>query len=324
MLPVLLPASLFRWPQMMLLAAGWILSGSAHAWQQDVPASESRKTVRQTVRVGAWIHGGGRGVTNVRIALPVPAEWPEQHVTMFEETMPDEVLKSEYKEVETVRRLLANIPKLGPGEVLELQALFEVTVHGQPYPQRTDHLVLPKRPPRDIRIYLSPSENIESRKLAVRRAATAATEDHELAWDKVRGIYDWVIANVEINRSLEESGAEKAIQNGEGSPEDPSYAFVAMCRNQRIPARMVWAADGEYAEFYLQDDTGEGFWFPVVLEGKPEFGQMTDPRVVFQKGDNIKIPESSRRKLYVTETISGNGKLGSVRWIRDVLPARQR
>jgi hypothetical protein len=95
-----------------------------------------------------------------------------------------------------------------------------------------------------------------------------------------------------------------------------------MCRSQKIPARMVWADNGEYAEFYLQDESGEGRWYPAVLEGKPEFGQMSNPRVIFQKGDNIKVPESSKRLLFVTETVTGNGNLSAVDWIRDVLPAR--
>ena len=90
---------------------------------------------------------------------------------------------------------------------------------------------------------------------------------------------------------------------------------------------MVWAHGAEYAEFYLQDDTGEGRWYPVVLDGQKEFGQMTNPRVIIQKGDNIKVPEKSQRQRFVVEFVTGSAKGGAqpkVRFLRDVLPARDR
>ncbi len=290
--------------------------------RQSPDQEDDLKSIKRVVRVGAWLESGARGASDVQLALPVPTDWPEQHVNMFEETIPNEVLRSDYQQSETVRRLIANIPKIKAGQLVELQVMFEVTVQEVPFPDRTDHLVKPDRPPREIRLYLGPGEMIESRKATVRRQAEAVVAGHEFPWDQARAIYDWVTNHIEIDKEMTERGAVEAIKNLKGSREDPSYAFVALCRSQKIPARMVWADGGEYAEFYLQDDTGAGRWYPAVLEGKPEFGKMTNPRVIFQKGDNIRIPESSQRKLFVTESVRGTGKLKSVRWMRDILPAR--
>ena len=328
-LPILPGLVLLSWAIWPALAIGQQLgaesagdtSNRAGARQQT-PAVVPQSLTR-VVRVGASLKAGGAGATNVHVALPVPTDWPEQHVVLFDETIPDEVRRTEYKESDTVRRLMATIPQIKGGQQLEMNVMFEVTVNAIPYPDRTDHLIKPSRPPREVRIYLSPSRNIESRKATVSKQAKSVVEGIEQPWEQARAIYDWVTTQIEIDKSLKETGAYKAIKEGTGSREDPSYAFVAMCRSQKIPARMVWADNGEYAEFYLEDGEGVGRWYPVVLEGKPEFGQMSNPRIIYQKGDNIKVPESSKRQLFVTETVRGSGKLQSVRWIRDILPARR-
>lgn len=295
------------------------LGGKSDSSRQ-IPAN--LKTLKRVVRVGASIENGAKTIKDIVLTLPVPTEWPEQHVTMFEETIPDEVLKSDYKQSETVRRLIAGIPQLKPRQRIELQVMFEVSVTEVPFPDRTDHLVKPGKTTRDISIHLKPSQKIESRKATVGKQAKSVVEGHELAWDQAQAIYDWVTTNIEIDKSMKEVGAQAAIKNKKGAREDASFVFIAMCRSQDIPARMVWAFQGEYAEFYLQDDTGVGRWYPAVLEGKPEFGQMTDPRVIFQKGDNIKVPEDTKRKLYVVEDFRSKGSPKSVRYMQDVLPAR--
>jgi hypothetical protein len=133
-----------------------------------------------------------------------------------------------------------------------------------------------------------------------------------------------VNSSITVDPSIrDETGAAAAIENLKGSIEDRTYAFVALCRARKIPARVVWADNGEYAEFWLQDDAGLGRWYPAVLDSKPEFGQMTNPRVIFQKGDNIKVPDRSQRMLYVTEKVDFSGTLQTPRFFNDVLPARQ-
>lgn len=287
----------------------------------SITENASPKEVKHVCRVGARIQTANRPVRNVLVTLPVPVDWPEQHVTMFEENIPNEVGRTSYRETDTIRQLLATIPQIPGSQQIEFDVLFEVTVREVPYPQNTNDLLIPERPPREIRPWLSPGKNIESRTPLIRKQAESLIEPLEKPWEKVHAIYDWVTTNIEVDKSMRETGAADAIKNLKGSPEDRSYAFIALCRSVKIPARMVWADNGEYAEFYLQDATGEGNWYPAVLEGKTEFGKMSDPRVILQKGENIKVAENNERQMFVTETIVGSGQLKSVLWIRDVLPA---
>ena len=195
-----------------------------------------------------------------------------------------------------------------------------------PYPDRTDHLVIPKRPPRDVRLHLSPSPLIESRARVIKNQVKELVANIDSPWEQVRSIYDFVTTDIVVE-GKKVTGAEKTLKNKEGSAEDRTNLFVAMCRSNKIPSRIVWAEGSEYAEFYLQDGSGRGRWYPAVLEGRIEFGQMTNPRVIIQKGDNIKIPEKNQRQRFVVEHVSGSGVNGArprVRFMRDVLPARDR
>jgi Transglutaminase-like superfamily len=307
-----------------VVCATWFCSGFSVA-QEPAPGQETStgvvKESRHVVRVGARIQAAGRPVSGVVVTMQVPTEWPEQHVSLYQENLPSEVERSTYRDTDTIRQFIGTIPRLPAQSGLEIEILFDVTVKGIPYPERTDHLVIPEKPAAEIRQWLSPGLMIESRKPKVRKQAEAATGDFVQPWEKCRAIHQWVINNITI-RDGKEAGAEEAIDKKTGSVEDRSFAFIAMCRSLKIPARMVWADRGEYAEFYLEDGAGGGNWYPAVLDAKPEFGKLTDPRVILQKGENIKLPENSKPVLYVVETIAGKGQMLPPVWICDVLQGR--
>ncbi len=303
----------------ILLLAGFTKAQEPAAGEQ--PAAGAVKEIRRVVRVGAKIQAAGRAVSGVVVTMQVPTEWPEQHVSMYEENLPPEVDRSTYRDTDTVRQFIGTIPRLTAQSGLEIEILFDVTVSGIAYPEQTDHLVIPEKPAAEIRQWLAPGSMIESRKAKVRKQAESVTADFVQPWEKCRAIHKWVVDNIEV-RDGKESGAEEAIDKKTGSVEDKSFAFVAMCRSIRIPARMVWADQGEYAEFYLEDGAGRGNWYPAVLDNRPEFGKLTEPRVILQKGENIKLPENSKPVLYVVETISGKGQMLPPVWICDVLQGR--
>ena len=77
--------------------------------------------------------------------------------------------------------------------------------------------------------------------------------------------------------------------------------FVAICRNAKIPSRMVWIPGHCYPEFYLEDGQGEGHWFPCQAAGTRQFGEMDEYRPVLQKGDRFKVPEKRTPVRYVSE-----------------------
>ena len=105
--------------------------------------------------------------------------------------------------------------------------------------------------------------------------------------------------------SVQALKAEKADCHG------LSALFVAMCRTMKVPARMIWVDGHQYAEFYLEDEAGKGYWYPAQLAGTRAFGEMPTPMVIFQKGDNFRVPERRRERLrYATDhtTLSSSPK----------------
>jgi hypothetical protein len=60
---------------------------------------------------------------------------------------------------------------------------------------------------------------------------------------------------------------------------------------------MVWVDGHQYAEFYLEDPKGKGRWYPVQSAGTRAFGEMPNPKVILQKGDNFRVPERRRERL---------------------------
>jgi hypothetical protein len=99
--------------------------------------------------------------------------------------------------------------------------------------------------------------------------------------------------------------------------------FIALCRANKIPARMVWVDGHSYAEFYLEHVEGQGRWYPVESAGTRSFGEMPLPRVILQKGDNFTVPERKERLRYASDYLIGlptpGGGRPSVKFIRDPL-----
>ena len=122
------------------------------------------------------------------------------------------------------------------------------------------------------------------------------------AWQKVEIIFDWVRDHVKYQFDEELKGALTALESGQGDCEELTSLFIAICRNNGIPARSVWIPGHCYPEFYLEDVTGKGHWYPCQIAGSRSFGSMPEYRPVLQKGDSFRIPGNPRPQRYVAET----------------------
>ena len=110
-------------------------------------------------------------------------------------------------------------------------------------------------------------------------------------------------------------GAIAAIKDGTGDCEDMTSLFIALCRASNIPSRTVWVQGHCYPEFYLEDDKGEGHWFPCQAAGS-----------VLQKGDNFKpLNGKGERQRYLAEFLTGADSGGKPRItpIRELLGAEK-
>ena len=238
---------------------------------------------------------------------PIPADWPEQQVKIVEEDISPGV-HVDYKTVEgTVRVMMIKIAQLSSGQ--EAKALVTIAIKRRPIlpPDDTDIYVLPdvKKLRADLRQYLAPSPKIESRDAKIHSLSKEIVADKEKAWDKVEAIYDWTREHVKYKEGMPLRGALAALKDGTGDCEDMTSLFIALCRAADVPSRTVWVQGHCYPEFYLEDDKGQGHWFPCQAAGSRQFGGIIEDRPILQKGDNFKPLVGKKRdpERYMAEKL---------------------
>ena len=270
---------------------------------------------------GVIVRAVGGPCTGIKAYIPIPTDWPEQEVTTLEEDFSPGVRVS-YRTVEgTVRQMVVEIPFLAPGE--EAKALITTETRRRVIlpPPDPSIFVLPDRRklPRDVLPYLAVSPGIEATNSKIQSLARQLLASEGTAWQKVERIYDWVRENVKYQEGPFK-GALAALTEGVGDCEEMTALFIALCRAGGIPARTVWIPGHAYAEFYLADPEGKGYWFPCQLAGTRAFGEMNEARPILQKGDNFRSSLNPRdRKRYLAEELIGTGGRPQVEFVRRLL-----
>lgn len=260
-------------------------------------------------RVGAIVRGRGSR-QSLLVTLPIPNDWPEQSVTLLEESLPENVQTlTGYRNLKTnnVRQMVAKAPAL-PGNVpVTISVTVQVRTKEIIEPEDKSVYVIPKSSHKIGKQFLgsSPFANFKNAKL--RTFAKETTKDVDQAWEKVAAIYDWVRDEIQTD-DVEVSNAVNTFRNKMGCNEDRVFLFVALCRAIKIPARIVYANEFYYAEFMLTDEDGKAaYWFPANINGVYELGSLAEPRIILQKGHYIKVPEKKLPQKYVAEYISVTG-----------------
>ncbi|NLF67881.1 MAG: transglutaminase domain-containing protein [Candidatus Anammoximicrobium sp.] len=293
---------------------------------QPKPAEDVRldKQLTQRWQVGVRINAVGGPCAGLRGSIPVPAEWPEQQVRVVNEEVSPLVSRVTYRDLGGVRQMQFSIPQLPPGELATALVTFEITRSSVLPPENTAQYQIPKNLPVAIRFDLGISPAIECRHPAIRAKAKELVADKESAWKQVEAIYDWVRDNVK-HQDGPLKGAAASLREGSGSRDDLTCLFIALCRASGVPARTVFVVDNVYAEFYLQDEAGQGSWFPCQVAGTREFGGMSDHRPILQKGDHLRVPDEHKDpQRFVAEFLTGKGGRGGrpqVEFVRKLLPA---
>ncbi len=141
-------------------------------------------------------------------------------------------------------------------------------------------------------------------------------------WVRIEKLYDYARKKVKYLEGEDKSSVQ-ALTDGQGDCQGIAALFVAMCRTEKVPARMVWADGHQYAEFYLENATGAGRWYPCESAGARAFGEMPTARVILQKGDNFRVPERPRDRLrYASDftlLLSKPGSQPKIAYIRESL-----
>lgn len=309
-----------------IAAAAWLgVAASALAqFKQGEPDGAQIGEAKVTRwRAGIVVKASGGPCQGIVGYAPVPTEWPEQQVsTVAEEISPEAKIRYEFVDG-GVKIMHLSIAKLAAGEEAKALVTLEIRRSAILPPEKTDAYVLAdtKKLSREMRSYLVPSPKIESRDPKIRELAKKVGADKEKAWERVEAIYDWVRENVTYKNG-QLKGALAALKDGTGDCEEITSLFIAICRAADIPARTVWVPGHCYPEFYLEDEKGQGHWFPCQSAGTRQFGGITETRPILQKGDNFRPPKGGReRQRYMAEYLTGKPSPGGgkpeVRFLRE-------
>jgi transglutaminase-like putative cysteine protease len=338
-----------------------LLANVASGQLAEAPADPYREygsTVAVKYRVGLSVEATRGAIRDALGTVAVPFECDEQEVIVLDEDISPEIDKVQYRILDGgVRQMLVTIPELPDGAEAHAYLTFEVRTKAIKAidEELTAQLVKPKKLDRDMKRYLGISPYIQTKHGKIRRtlkdifnpAATggppaassetgeppvatndepAAEEtkpvDELTAWERVEKIYDFVQGHVKYLEGDDQSAVE-VLESKQGDCHDIGALFVALCRADKVPARLVWVHEHSYPEFCLADAEGKLHWFPCESAGMRAFGEMPTPRVIMQKGENFRDPERGENLRYASEYFIalpvGNGGKPKVTFVREML-----
>ena len=249
---------------------------------------------------------------NVVMVAPIPMDWPEQRARMI--GAPKFTPGGKYSE--TVKRgqcatMKYTIPRIAAGESASVELLYEITRWRMHFVYATDELELPHGAPADVRDQftgLAPGLEMKHPKIVNLTRDLEKEHAGDRPWDRVKGFWQWTRDNVEFKNG-DFRGALFAIEQQCGDCEEMSALFVSMCRLSGVIARSVWVEGHNYPEFYLVDAKGKGHWIPAQVVGPPWFGEMTEYRPIFQKGDRFYNPFERQYVRYTPQSMKADGKV---------------
>jgi transglutaminase superfamily protein len=306
-----------------LFSISAVAKGQFEAAESAAGGPRIDTTLVQKLKIGLEVTAEGGPCRGLHATVPVPSDWPEQKVRIVEEKTTPNVKKIQYRTLGPgAKQMVVEIPQLRPGEKASATVIFEVERSSLLPPEDTSKLKIPTKVDREFLPYLGSSPYIETRHPKIVALAHQAGADKD-GWEKVEAIYDLTREKVQY-KGGELKGAARALQDGTGDCEELTSLFIALCRNNRIPARMVWVHEHCYPEFYLVDDKGKGYWFPCQAAGTRAFGGIPEHRPILQKGDNFRDPDRPKEPLrYVSELIKGSAVKGGgkpqVEFIREIV-----
>ncbi|HWA97604.1 MAG TPA: transglutaminase-like domain-containing protein [Pirellulales bacterium] len=260
------------------------------------------------LRVGVKIEAPDGAAKDVVAIFPIPIEWPEQRLRVLSEKA-----SSGMKVFETIHKgqvgmIRVTVPMIAKGGSASFERLYEITRYRTEFKLAPDALSLAKQPPGDLRDALTkPAPGIETDHPKISDLARdLGHEPADVSWDLIKRFWQWTRDNVKFQNG-DFRGALFAVENGCGDCEEMSALFIGLCRLNGGLARTVWVEGHDYPEFYMLDKKGRGHWIPAQVVGPPWFGEITEYRPIFQKGDRFYDPFQKQYVRYAPQTVRADG-----------------
>ncbi len=328
------------WPQLLLWGSLLVLGPSttlAQVTGNAAPADEAGgeadstnsgplqyiapKTIEMLIGVRvAAADGNMLGTTAMTV---FPTNWPEQKVTIVEVNVPPPFRHGLRDLANNNQQLMFQAQLIPANSMVEATLRVQIEKSHIVGPADTTGFQIARRLPRDVKTYLGNSPYIEADSSEIRKIVREIDATEPLTeWQRVEAFYDWVRENIAYQNG-ELKSVREALRDRTGDCEELTSTFVALCRAARIPARVVWIPNHCYPEFYLADETGEGYWFPCQVAGTRSFGSMPEYLPILQKGDRFKVPEKPELQRYLADYLAAKKVLGRndprVEFIRQLL-----
>ena len=280
------------------------------------PGIKLSEPVESTWEFGVRVNSAGSG-KQISVSVPIPREWPEQELEVVKQNKSDNVGRLVEKDVtKYARKFNYTVSRLGAGDTAVGAIEFKVKKRLIIAPKDTSQYVIAKKVPAKVRTFLKPSPFIESNHKRIKTIAKELRDETLSGWDQVESIYTWVRKSIQYKFDVQNHSCLDALDSKHGDCEELSALFIAICRANGIPARAVWVPGHTYPEFYLEDKSGEGHWFPCQAAGMYEFGSMTEERPILQKGDRFRIPGQKDEVRYLRPTLTAREGAGlTIEWI---------
>ena len=307
------------------IALGSVTYGQLTTSQKPAESASSDETIGITFshpvesvwEFGLKINATGEA-RGISATVPIPMPWPEQEIEMLVEKKSDNIGRFVIKNpTKHTRQFSFKVNRIAAGQSESALIRFKVKKRLIIAPADTSQFQFASKVPTVVRTFLKSSPYIESDDRRIKDLAGTLTDDTLSAWDQVEKNFRWVRDNIEYKFDKQIHSCLRALEVKHGDCEELSSLFIAICRAQGIPARAVWIPDHTYPEFYLHDKNGDGHWFPCQAAGQYEFGSMTEPKPILQKGDRFRIPGQRNEVRYLRPTLVARHAPGgvSIEWI---------
>ena len=284
--------------------------------QQQTPIGiQFSEPIESEWEFGVEINCAGNGKL-VTVVSPIPMDFPEQDIEILNESKSENVGKLTHKNAtKNARQFSFGINQMQAGQSASAVVKIKVKKRLIKAPADKTQFSIPKKIPSAVKAFLKPSPLIESKDKRIKAIAKTLiddvdSDDTKTDWDLAENNYKWVRQNVKYKFDVTNRSCLHALENKIGDCGELSSLFVAICRAQKIPARVVWVPGHAYAEFYLHDKEGHGHWFPCQPAGEYEFGSMSDARPVIHKGDRFKMPGQRNETAFLRPTLSAKSGAG--------------
>lgn len=273
---------------------------------------------RYELKLGIELEGTG-DASELKATTVAPLTQPGQKIEKSRvETQGCEAM---LRQVDTeAGQLILAVPSISKGQRIAAAAIMELTVMKEYFGYKVDKFPSAQKVSREIsQQALADSPGIQTRVPEVRKLAGELTASIEHPWEKAARFHDWVWNNIKARPGYYTS-VVAALRDKVGDCEERACTFIALCRAVGIPARQVWVPNHAWAEFYLQDEAGEGHWIPAHTSCYSWFGWTGAHEVILQKGDRVKVPEQRGPQRLLADWMQHLGAKPRVRYLAELTP----